>query len=150
MSYTQSVDEINELLGYDADISDPSQRCKHGTFIGSSWGPDYLCHQCEMGYNTLTPITFNRIGIIFIEADGDVRRSDGERKDYTPPRFLRSAVNEFHEDFKDVVAKAGGEVKVAAYRRENGQRELSILMHMPDGRQWGEVVQIGRRSVWTA
>lgn len=33
--------------GYDADRDDPSQYCKHGTFIGSWWGPDYLCGQCE-------------------------------------------------------------------------------------------------------
>jgi hypothetical protein len=44
LSYTEE-----ELLGYDADFSDPRQYCKHGTFIGSWWGPDYLCGYCEMG-----------------------------------------------------------------------------------------------------
>jgi hypothetical protein len=34
---------------YDEDYSDPAQRCKHGTFIGSWWGPDYMCHWCELG-----------------------------------------------------------------------------------------------------
>ena len=36
-------------LPYDGDLNDSSQRCKHGTFIGSWWGPDYLCGACEMG-----------------------------------------------------------------------------------------------------
>ena len=34
-------------LAYDGDLSDPKQRCRHGTFIGSWWGPDYLCPACE-------------------------------------------------------------------------------------------------------
>ena len=41
--------EDEERLGYDADFTDPSQFCRHGTFIGSWWGPDFLCHRCEMG-----------------------------------------------------------------------------------------------------
>lgn len=36
-------------LPYDGDLNDPKQRCRHGTFIGSWWGPDYLCLQCELG-----------------------------------------------------------------------------------------------------
>ncbi len=43
------TDEINERLGYDADVTDRSQYCKHGTFIGSAWGPDYMCGRCEDG-----------------------------------------------------------------------------------------------------
>lgn len=39
-------------LEYDGDLADPDQRCQHGTFIGSPWGPDYMCGLCEMGYNT--------------------------------------------------------------------------------------------------
>lgn len=41
--------ELDEQLGYDADHSDSSQYCRHGTFIGSWWGPDYLCFYCETG-----------------------------------------------------------------------------------------------------
>jgi hypothetical protein len=36
-------------VNYDEDYNDPAQRCKHGTFIGSWWGPDYLCMDCELG-----------------------------------------------------------------------------------------------------
>jgi hypothetical protein len=36
-------------LPYDGDTNDASQYCKHGTFIGSWWGPDYLCQACEDG-----------------------------------------------------------------------------------------------------
>lgn len=34
---------------FDWDQSDESQYCKHGTFIGSWWGPDVLCGYCEDG-----------------------------------------------------------------------------------------------------
>jgi hypothetical protein len=43
------TDGYDEALGYDADHSDESQYCRHGSFIGSWWGPDYLCGACEMG-----------------------------------------------------------------------------------------------------
>jgi hypothetical protein len=39
----------NDRLGYDADLGDRSQYCKHGRFIGSWWGPDYICGACEDG-----------------------------------------------------------------------------------------------------
>lgn len=34
---------------WDWDKSDPRQYCKHGTFIGSWWGPDIMCFKCEIG-----------------------------------------------------------------------------------------------------
>lgn len=34
---------------YGGDLQDPSQRCRHGTFIGSWSGPDYMCGWCESG-----------------------------------------------------------------------------------------------------
>lgn len=37
------------MPNYDEDYNDPRQRCPHGTFIGSWWGPDYLCGYCEDG-----------------------------------------------------------------------------------------------------
>jgi|SRR5688572_16722312 hypothetical protein len=37
-------------LPYDGDTDDPSQYCKpHGVFVGSWWGPDYMCPYCEEG-----------------------------------------------------------------------------------------------------
>ena len=36
-------------VGYDGDTANPDQYCKHGTFTGSWWGPDYLCGWCEDG-----------------------------------------------------------------------------------------------------
>jgi hypothetical protein len=47
--YESPTAEWDEELGYDADHQDDSQYCKHGTFIGSWWGPDYLCGWCEDG-----------------------------------------------------------------------------------------------------
>lgn len=37
------------MPNYDEDHNDPKQHCEHGTFIGSWWGPDYLCQWCENG-----------------------------------------------------------------------------------------------------
>jgi len=34
---------------HDEDMSDQRQFCIHGTFIGSWWGPDYMCGYCEDG-----------------------------------------------------------------------------------------------------
>jgi len=42
-------DDSDEALGSDADHDDPTQYCRHGTWIGSWWGPDYLCAACESG-----------------------------------------------------------------------------------------------------
>lgn len=43
------IESLDDLLGYDADHTDPSQYCRHGTVIGSWWGPDYACGYCESG-----------------------------------------------------------------------------------------------------
>lgn len=37
------------MASYDEDLNDERQRCPHGTFIGSWWGPDYICGYCEDG-----------------------------------------------------------------------------------------------------
>lgn len=42
-------DDYSEGDRYDWDRSDPAQYCRHGTFIGSWWGPDLLCARCELG-----------------------------------------------------------------------------------------------------
>lgn len=56
---------------YDEDLNDSNQRCKHGTFIGSWWGPDYLCGLCEMGadYHAHVDYTLYSLSIV----------TDGER-----------------------------------------------------------------------
>lgn len=66
----------DDLLGFDADMHDPAQRCRHGTFIGSWWGPDYLCGWCESGTDPalpepapLPPTTIT----MFYDAGGDGR-----------------------------------------------------------------------------
>jgi hypothetical protein len=43
------IETLDEALGYDADHSDDSQYCEHGTWIGSAGGPDYMCGRCEDG-----------------------------------------------------------------------------------------------------
>jgi hypothetical protein len=43
------IETYDDMLGYDADHGDPSQYCKHGTWVGSWAGPDYMCSRCELG-----------------------------------------------------------------------------------------------------
>lgn len=40
-------DDYTEDDRWDWDRDDPTQYCRHGSFIGSSWGPDILCGACE-------------------------------------------------------------------------------------------------------
>lgn len=44
--------EDPRYLEYDGDLQDENQRCEHGKFIGSWWGPDILCGYCESGIST--------------------------------------------------------------------------------------------------
>lgn len=44
-----SIDDYTEEDRWDWDYNDIRQRCRHGAFIGSSWGPDIICGKCEMG-----------------------------------------------------------------------------------------------------
>jgi hypothetical protein len=46
---TQLDDDYEPGDEFDWDRNDSRQYCKHGTFIGSWWGPDILCGPCEMG-----------------------------------------------------------------------------------------------------
>lgn len=39
--------DYTEADRWDWDYGDPRQRCRHGNFIGSAWGPDILCGDCE-------------------------------------------------------------------------------------------------------
>lgn len=38
-----------------ADMSD-HEHCRHGTFVGDPYGPDYMCGSCEMGFTDLCPV----------------------------------------------------------------------------------------------
>jgi hypothetical protein len=42
-------EDNTHMPAYDEDHNDPRQHCVHGTFVGSWWGPDYLCSWCEDG-----------------------------------------------------------------------------------------------------
>ena len=39
-----------------------SDYCEHGTYVGSWWGPDYLCGGCEEGY-TITNQDAYKVGL---------------------------------------------------------------------------------------
>lgn len=86
-------------LPYDGDMSDDSQYCQHGTFIGSWWGPDYLCGECEMGDD------FPRKDLSPDISDEDVQHTPIMRnylEEDKPPRFCincgnRMATGMFHQ-----------------------------------------------------
>ena len=42
-------DDYTEADRWDWDTTADDQHCEHGTFIGSWWGPDLMCHWCEAG-----------------------------------------------------------------------------------------------------
>lgn len=41
---------------------DNPEYCKHGTYIGPWWGPDYLCYWCEEGIDPPPPRKYKEIG----------------------------------------------------------------------------------------
>jgi hypothetical protein len=49
MDSMEIFSDYTEDDAYDWDRYDPRQYCRHGSFIGSWWGPDILCGDCEMG-----------------------------------------------------------------------------------------------------
>ena len=64
-------------------MSNRSNYCKHGTYIGDPYGPDYMCHWCEMGYEPpelhliLLPDDYSQLApgelveiLLSLEADG--------------------------------------------------------------------------------
>lgn len=144
------VDQINDRLGYDADITDGSQYCIHGTFMGSWWGPDYLCGLCEQGMDTRINITYARDSVFFADQEGEMNRNYGDRTDWPPPRYLRSKRAQLEDDFKELLASTNGEIRVTAYRNDVGEREVKFAVGMPDRAEWGVLVNIGRRGKWVS
>jgi hypothetical protein len=63
---------------YGGDLQDPKQRCRHGTFIGSWSGPDYLCGWCESGEEPEPPAPTVQCQWIHAGLDYDGSRFDAE------------------------------------------------------------------------
>lgn len=51
MAHMEISSDYTEDDRWDWDREDPRQYCHHNRFIGSWWGPDILCLDCEMGYD---------------------------------------------------------------------------------------------------
>jgi hypothetical protein len=51
MEQMETFSDYTEDDRWDWDREDPRQYCHHGKFIGSWWGPDILCGDCEIGYD---------------------------------------------------------------------------------------------------
>lgn len=47
------IDDYEYGDEWDWDKNDKSQYCEHGNFIGSHWGPDILCQDCENGTSNI-------------------------------------------------------------------------------------------------
>jgi hypothetical protein len=112
--YTGMVDDINycadldEQLGYDADHSDERQYCRHGKWIGSWWGPDYLCGSCEDGLSVEAAE--------YIEARNDERRAREALKTamqwYDFGRFVWVAADDW-----GLQGKSGGAIDAIRHAR---------------------------------
>src|SRR6187399_407765 len=76
-------------LPYDGDTNNPSQYCKHGTFIGSWWGPDYLCQACEDGEPAYEP-TFDENATVTVAQM--ISEAAGLMLDGSEPEYLRALV----------------------------------------------------------
>lgn len=110
--------ETNDRLGYDADVGDPSQYCEHGTFIGSWWGPDYLCANCEMGYDTLYSAVRLRREVWI---DGQFTAAETVRKRSHDPRF-----------WADLETDAGEKLFAASVERDGAGRRRLVLTSTSD------------------
>ena len=59
-------------------MDDPSCYCRHGTFIGSWAGPDYMCMKCELGDDDEelvgddTSLNYNQDGVLGWPEDEDM------------------------------------------------------------------------------
>ncbi len=51
-----------EFLEQVEEYRNTPEYCEHGTYVGSWWGPDYLCGGCEEGY-TITNLDAYRRGL---------------------------------------------------------------------------------------
>ena len=67
------VDDYEPGDEFDWDREDDSQYCEHGTFIGSWWGPDLLCVQCEIGPG---PSSLSPMFAVFYASAGCLPDSD--------------------------------------------------------------------------
>lgn len=73
---------------YGGDLSDPTQRCKHGTFIGTWAGPDYLCPACECPHNSF-------------DADGECTDGCGYLANGEPAPRPAAVMCDYAETFTD-------------------------------------------------
>mgnify|MGYP003151441840 CR=1 FL=1 len=72
-------DVTGEPSGYRDPDNANDRRCKHGTFLGHEWGPDYLCGPCE-----------------------DVT-TDSEWENLSTIAFLNDQINEWQELVDDLI-----------------------------------------------
>lgn len=79
------------MTQYDEDHDDPRQRCKHGTFIGSWWGPDYLCGQCESGDPDPTPSSLKEEADAYAKTFGEAYTLITAKLRLTFPKELTEA-----------------------------------------------------------
>lgn len=102
-------EETGSFGRYDEDFSDSRQYCKHGTFIGSWWGPDYLCYYCETGNEPPPPATWRAQvwvnGVMTEEKGGYSREEVWTRKGSRPYGFrsLFQCFPELHDSLSFVL-----------------------------------------------
>lgn len=109
--YQYPTDPYDDELGYDANHNDSSQFCRHGTFIGSWWGPDYMCGWCESGEEPPTP--------------AEQRAMDLEWADATAARF-------------DKLVTDLAEIRRTAAKQHNFGQMATWLLDFAEVGDWGK------------
>jgi len=111
-------------MNYDEDYDDPRQRCRHGNFIGSWWGPDYMCGDCEM--DIIDP-SLNDMLKFWHDHIRDIDKGERYVEDFI--RRLLVAKDEIDPDSKDVIARCYMDsLDQYAKSKENAMNECQSLV----------------------
>jgi hypothetical protein len=82
-----------------------SRYCKHGTYIGDPYGPDYMCHWCEMGQEP-PKLKITKIGDFRINTDLPRSKEVNEFIDVLESLVVDGCIGETGLKIKDRVIDA--------------------------------------------
>src|SRR5210317_2672780 len=113
-------------MSYDEDVNDLRQYCHHGTFIGSWWGPDYMCAHCE--YDEKDPSLNDKLDAINNSID---RIGYQEAAVYDFIQRLIAQSESFNEQSKKTIADTYlNDLDVWEKRRSHLKSEIKKITEM--------------------
>lgn len=115
-------DDYNEDDRWDWDRTDPRQYCRHGSFIGSYWGPDILCADCESMDDD--PSLRDMVNSINVKINNNLKEYDGML------RFVNIYIRKHDDKVTDPVFSESiiETTKVLADRRRALEKERADLI----------------------